>query len=60
MPNRVLPVSPKPPRDFGLILDAEFGEIAKMAYPGHNRRARKPQHVGEITKRARVTEPEPL
>ncbi len=34
MPNRVLPVSPKPPRDFGLILDAEFGDIAKMVAPG--------------------------
>jgi hypothetical protein len=33
MPNRVLPVSPKPPRDFGLILDAEFGDIAKMVAP---------------------------
>jgi hypothetical protein len=34
MPNRVLPVSPKPPRDFGLNLDAEFGEIAKMVRAG--------------------------
>jgi hypothetical protein len=30
----VLPVSPKPPRDFGLNLDAEFGEIAKMVRAG--------------------------
>jgi hypothetical protein len=34
MPNRVLPVSPKPPRDFGLILEAEFGAITKMVAPG--------------------------
>jgi hypothetical protein len=34
MPSRVLPVSPKPPRDFGLILDAELGDIAKMVAPG--------------------------
>jgi|SRR5271166_3520493 len=34
MPKRVLPVSPKPPRDFGLILDGEFGDIAKMLSPG--------------------------
>jgi hypothetical protein len=37
MPNRVLPVSPKPPRDFGLILDAEFGDIAKILGPGSRR-----------------------
>jgi hypothetical protein len=38
MPNRVLPVSPKPPRDFGLNLEAEFGEIAKMVAPGSRKR----------------------
>jgi len=38
MPNRVLPVSPKPPRDFGLILDAQFGEIAQMVAPGSRKR----------------------
>jgi hypothetical protein len=38
MPNRVLPVSPKPPRDFGLILDGEFGEIATMVAPGSRKR----------------------
>lgn len=38
MPNRVLPVSPKPPRDFGLILDAEFGDIAKLVAPGSRKR----------------------
>jgi hypothetical protein len=31
MPNRVLPVSPKPPRDFGLILDSEFGDMTSLA-----------------------------
>ena len=38
MPNRVLPVSPKPPRDFGMILDNEFGDIARMVAPGSRKR----------------------
>ena len=38
MPNRVLPVSPKPPRGFGLILDSEFGEIGRIVAPRSRKR----------------------
>lgn len=38
VPERVLPVAARPPRDLGKVLDAEFAAIKDMVAPGSRRR----------------------
>jgi hypothetical protein len=37
MPDRVLPISPNPPKEFGALMDVEFEQIREMAVAGKRR-----------------------
>lgn len=38
IPARVLPISPKPPKDLGALFDLEFADIKRMVAPGSRKR----------------------
>lgn len=38
VPARVLPISPKPPKDLGALFDLEFSDIKQMVAPGSRKR----------------------